>query len=80
MYQQKCQEMDETPIGWTLLNNGLMSANFHQLKEMGGLIATVVQRARAENFGNLNELTERIELHTVHCLQKKMRANAQFLV
>lgn len=38
MYQQKCQEMDETPIGWTLLNNGLMSANFHQLKEMGGLL------------------------------------------
>lgn len=37
MYQQKCQEMDEIPIGWTLFNNGLMSANFHQLKEMGGL-------------------------------------------
>lgn len=41
MYQQKCQEMDEIPIGWTLFNNGLMSANFHQLKEMGGLCSTV---------------------------------------
>ena len=37
MYQQKCQEMDETPIGRTLFYNGLMSANFHQLEEMAGL-------------------------------------------
>ena len=61
MYQQKCQEMDETPIGRTLFYNGLVSANFHQLEEMAGLCNICTENG-AENFGNLNKLAERIEL------------------
>ena len=61
MYQQKCQEMDETPIGRTLFYNGLMSANFHQPEEMAGLCNICTENG-AENFGNLHKLAERIEL------------------
>ena len=73
--REKCQEMDDKTIEWTLFYNNycLMSASLHQLEEMAGL-CNICTESGAENFENVNKLAERIELHWLLCC-KTMRVS-----